>query len=385
MKKKRGKPISPGRRNSGSVRGTPSKRRFGWQVMGVTCAFVVIGAIIVEIFHSRFSQPEFHKPRTFAELISLPTNQLDQVDIGLMDLLCAQGLKGAEDMDVTQCVQTLDSWAQLIEETTQRNLYRYYKNPAEFDNSQAEFRILLLSTILKRDLGVQYDPRFRDAPIDDTNDGTFYQDAKDCFVNGAVSEERIGTCATLPVLYVAVGRRLGYPLKLVSTRGHFFLRWDDGKERFDIEATSSGGCNFYTDDHYKEWPFHLSEEEIRENGYLQDMSPADELAAFIEMRSCNLMSNQAFDDSLEMLPLELRLAPHCRGYRDQASIGLHLIEGELVDYPQNFREGLPALRQQYGTNSPEEAHCWDEYKQHMQRLEKTKIALVALGTHNKPD
>ena len=29
-----------------------------------------------------------------------------------------------------------------------------------------------------------------------------------------------GTCSSLPVLQVAVGRRLGYPLKLVTTKGH---------------------------------------------------------------------------------------------------------------------------------------------------------------------
>jgi hypothetical protein len=42
------------------------------------------------------------------------------------------------------------------------------------------------------------------------------------------------------VLYVAIGRRLGYPLKLVECKGHLFVRWEDAKERFNIEGTSRG-------------------------------------------------------------------------------------------------------------------------------------------------
>lgn len=42
------------------------------------------------------------------------------------------------------------------------------------------------------------------------------------------------------MLYVAIGRRLGYPLKLVECKGHLFVRWEDAKERFNIEGTSRG-------------------------------------------------------------------------------------------------------------------------------------------------
>ena len=45
----------------------------------------------------------------------------------------------------------------------------------------------------------------------------------------------------MPILYIAIGRRLGYPLKLVHAHGHDFVRWDEpGGERFNIDATSPG-------------------------------------------------------------------------------------------------------------------------------------------------
>lgn len=48
-----------------------------------------------------------------------------------------------------------------------------------------------------------------------------------------------GTCSSLPPLYVAIGRRLGYPLKLVKSFAHLFARWDNGAgERFNIECTA---------------------------------------------------------------------------------------------------------------------------------------------------
>ena len=68
----------------------------------------------------------------------------------------------------------------------------------------------------------------------------------------------------MPVLYVAVGRRLGYPLKLATTKGHLFARWDGldhsypaWRERFNIEGTH--GFSSYPDDYYKTWPFKLTD------------------------------------------------------------------------------------------------------------------------------
>ena len=48
------------------------------------------------------------QPRTLKELLALPSDQIEKVDIGLMNLLCAKGLPGAEDLNVEQCLKTLD-------------------------------------------------------------------------------------------------------------------------------------------------------------------------------------------------------------------------------------------------------------------------------------
>ncbi len=67
----------------------------------------------------------------------------------------------------------------------------------------------------------------------------------------------------MPVLYVAVGRQLDYPLYLVQAREHFFVRWEEpGGERFNIEATTLGFTP-RDDEHYRHWPRPIRDEDVR--------------------------------------------------------------------------------------------------------------------------
>ena len=87
--------------------------------------------------------------------------------------------------------------------------------------------------------------------------------------------------------YLALGRRLGYPLKLVTTRQHLFLRWDSPTEKFNLEATGKG-MNRYDDAHYRQWPFPISEQEVKEQDYLKSLSPREELSVFLSIRGACL-------------------------------------------------------------------------------------------------
>jgi hypothetical protein len=86
------------------------------------------------------------------------------------------------------------------------------------------------------------------------------------------------------VAYAAVGRRLGYPLKFVTTWRHVFLRWDEpGGERFNVECTSHGFVS-HPDFYYLHWPRKMSEEEVRNFGALTSLTPRQELALHIGNR-----------------------------------------------------------------------------------------------------
>ncbi|MBT3200478.1 MAG: hypothetical protein HN350_11225, partial [Phycisphaerales bacterium] len=108
-----------------------------------------------------------------------------------------------------------------------------------------------------------------------------FNDSRVAFLHGMIPAKRKlidqtpgGTCTSMPVMYVAVGRRLGYPLKLVTTNSHIFARWDGAdhpnpawRERFNIEG-SGRGFSSYDDDHYKSWPLKTTDYEVRFNRYL---------------------------------------------------------------------------------------------------------------------
>jgi regulator of sirC expression with transglutaminase-like and TPR domain len=164
-----------------------------------------------------------------------------------------------------------------VRSETSRYLDKFRKHPSDFNNSEAYFRILTMITVLQQDFGAHY--------AGEQIETADFTDPDAVFISGLVGPKRKGTCVSMPVLYVAIGRSLGYPLKVVTTKAHLFARWEssDGKERFNIEATNQG-LNCFSDDYYRTWPVPITEEEVQSCGYLKSLSPAEELAVFLSVR-----------------------------------------------------------------------------------------------------
>ena len=218
--------------------------------------------------------------RRLHQLFVLNSGQIASIDIALMNLLCAQGLPGSDGMDIEKELAVLDRWAAVIKSETDRNLHNFYENPASYENSLGYFKTLMLITVLQQDFDVQYN-------LDRIYKPDF-TDCRDVFLHGLTrgsTDEKHGggTCVSMPVLYVAVVRRLGYPVKLVTTREHIFARWEDEQDRFNIEATGNG-LNTYPDEYYATWPNKLTQEEISSGAYLQSLTPAQELGVFMAAR-----------------------------------------------------------------------------------------------------
>jgi hypothetical protein len=217
--------------------------------------------------------------RSLKELAGLENADLASVDIARMNLLCAEKLPGSESLNIEEILKTLDQWAKIVQFDTDRHLYKLQQKPGEYENSEAYFRMAMLITVLQCDLGVRYNlDRMRQ--ID-------FRNSKDLFIHGLVKSNNGGTCVSMPALYVAVGRRLGYPLKLVTTREHVFCRWEGQnhpnrawRERRNIEGASQG-MHSYSDEHYQHWPNEISQKEIDACGHLRSLTPPEELALFM--------------------------------------------------------------------------------------------------------
>jgi hypothetical protein len=174
------------------------------------------------------------------QLVANAPEVLWRYDVAEMNLLCATGLPRSEHLDITECLATLDKWANRVRMRTNSELCRFRPNPR--CPTEARYRCYMLIHVLRESYGLKHyllptkgtgitgfgiprgaHPRFDDSSL--------------LFIHGLLSEARIGSCSSLPVLYAAVGRRLGYPIRLVLSVQHVLIRWEDGREKFNMEGT----------------------------------------------------------------------------------------------------------------------------------------------------
>ena len=122
-------------------------------------------------------------PTSFRSLLDLAPSQIDRLDIALLNVLSAEGLPGAEDLNPQECIATLDRWAQRVRSETERHLYRFKANPGEFESSEGYFRMLMMAVVVYEDFGVRYNPERVSTPGTlDPNDH-FFADSRDVFLH----------------------------------------------------------------------------------------------------------------------------------------------------------------------------------------------------------
>ncbi len=242
-------------------------------------------------------------PQSFHELLAMTPEQLAQVDPALMNLLCAKGLPGTENLDIPAALAQLDAWAAKVRFETDRHLYRAAdpRYAEHYAHSEARLRAEFIVQCLQEDCGVRYNPERIYEPD--------FRDSRDTFLNGMLPGAKGGTCASMPVMYVAIGRRLGYPMKLVAAKEHLFCRWDDGQERFNIEGAGNGGIDYPPDDYYRTWPKPISDADMATGVFLTSMSAAEELAGFLHHRGMCLHQNGRLPEARAAFAEAHRLQP----------------------------------------------------------------------------
>ena len=286
--------------------------------------------------HSKHAMAKPETVRTLKDLSGLTIGALCRLDIALLNVICALGLPGAEKLDIPSLLDTLDEWARQIRIEIDRNYDRFLEEPSLYSNSQAYFCILCMIQVLQSKLGVRYNSKWTSITPDKPVPQDFGRDAKDLFIHPIIDGIG-GTCGSLPVLYAAVGRRLGYPLKIVKAARHLFVRWDDpnGKhwfhpERFNIEA-SGPGVHRLPDEHYRTWPHKISDESIEAGVFLKSLTPREELAEFLAARGHCLRKNGRPNKAANAFRWASELAPHNPGFRDwHARLTLAIVEHRRI-------------------------------------------------------
>ncbi|MCZ6603400.1 MAG: PA14 domain-containing protein, partial [Planctomycetota bacterium] len=123
----------------------------------------------------------------------------------------------------------------------------------------------------------------------------------------AVLQRGSGSCLGLSSLALVVGERLGIPLHGVPVPNHYFVRFDDGKARINIEMTRQG--QRLSDDWYVENK-RIHEQAIRDGVYLNNATPDETLGAILQnwaLADCAPEGNRR--QALGVIEEAIRLAP----------------------------------------------------------------------------
>jgi len=241
--------------------------------------------------------------------------QIPQMDIADLNLVCSQNIDDQDELlDLNDYAAQLDKYAARVKSETARYFYKFKQNPQAYENSEAKFRIIMMGVVLCEDFGVHYNQKQAKTCLT-ASDAEFLSDSRTAFIRGPMDPEIGGNCGSLPVLYAAVSRRLGYPIKLVASQHHLYLRWDAPSEEINIEATSDGGVNFYTDEHFRQIDREINgsnnytDAEAKAEGYFRPLTPREEAAVAFRQRTQCLVSRGRLQEASHAAGIMTQLSP----------------------------------------------------------------------------
>jgi tetratricopeptide (TPR) repeat protein len=157
---------------------------------------------------------------------------------------------------------------------------------------------------------------------------------EDLFLH-SVLDNRRGYCLSLSVLYLAVGERVGLDLHGVVVPEHFFVRYDNGRVKFNIETTSGGAVS--DDDHYIE-RFNIPENEY-DSVYLKSLNKRQTLGCFFNNLGNIYSETGDFDTALQALERAALINPSLAESR--ANYGNILLKkGRIDDAIYEYRASI---------------------------------------------
>ncbi len=223
-------------------------QHFKTRTLLVCLALLTFGAVPLH------AQQQRYHGQTIEEILALPD---DKIDLGIACLVMAKD--AYPELDINAFDKALDYMAARV-----KSLIKGKTDPIQ--------RIGMMNTYL-------YRPGWWNDKI------TFAYDREDLlatkkeswFLNGCLATKK-GSCATMPMLYLVLADRLGWPIKAVLAPQHYFCRYM-GIEDGNIEATSTGG--FSPDSAYIK-DLKIPELAIKNGVYMRPLSKKEYLAALLE-------------------------------------------------------------------------------------------------------
>ena len=272
---------------------------------------VVLPIIVLGCFRSDDRRLAELKPETLDELLALSAEELERVDTGRMNLLCCEWISDPATGRLEKALGRLDDWTERVRLNEKRRLPHFPKFAARYDNSLAKYKAVNLALAIQQELKCGYNMRLlKSGAVQDVRTPRFFRYSDDVFISGLLRTGK-GSCSSLPVLFVALARRLGYPVRLAMTRSHLYCRWEDDRESFNMEI-SGEGVDDPPDGFYMGPPFSPSKDEIRREGLLRALTNKEALGVFLETAGLNQEANDNLPRAVECYERALRCRPNSR-------------------------------------------------------------------------
>ncbi|HIF02224.1 MAG TPA: tetratricopeptide repeat protein, partial [Nitrospinaceae bacterium] len=150
----------------------------------------------------------------------------------------------AETINLTETLILISKdWNPTLDEKSLRNeisqLVALVKKKLKPENTALE-TVNLLRQVIHHDKGYRYTEQVDERGIPKNDD--------ELFLHGML-KSKLGYCMNLSLLYLIIGDQLGLPLYGVALPNHFFVRYDLGNDRINIESTELGTS--YPDSFYE--------------------------------------------------------------------------------------------------------------------------------------
>lgn len=161
-----------------------------------------------------FSEEQPQKQLWLAEIENLTKLSEEEIDIGKVSLILAKEVY--PDLDVERYSKKIDEMVEDVRKLTN-------------GSTDPDFRIRIMDNYFYLDKGFRYD-----------YEDPYAKKVKNRYLNG-IMDTKAGSCTTMPMLYLAITQRLGYPIYPVAAPQHLFLRYvAEGFKEDNIEVTGNG-------------------------------------------------------------------------------------------------------------------------------------------------
>jgi len=281
----------------------------------VVIAALVIAAVLFYCrVHKNHVSHNVYIP-SLVELVNMKPKDLEKMDVALVNLVCSEGLYGAENLDVKACLRQIDEWAMEIGRMLEEREFMFYQSRERYADSVNRWRCAATIYYMSKFLGIRYNSSLKNYKFKGMFDTSIYSNSRDFLIHGLVLERNRGSCSSMPVLFAAIAQRLGFPVRLARTRCHLYCMWVDPEndENFNIECTDEY-AEFHPASYYCDGQIKLDPGEAGRYRYLQPLEMHDVLASFLHLRGMCLMNHGRLKEALYAFKMAARLDGNLPGH-----------------------------------------------------------------------